>query len=74
MIIQNEDGDDLDLLKVAHVVIIDDIQYACVRDEAGTAIGRVIKEYDNTTRLEDIKDDEEFLKVQEVFKNLGADN
>lgn len=76
LILQDENGEDLDLLKVSQVVVVDNVQYACIHDfnGKGTAIGRVIKEYDNTTRLEDIEDDQEFLKVQEIFMNLGAGN
>lgn len=74
MILQNENGEDLDLLKVSRVIVIDSVQYACILDEVGTTYCRVIKEFDNTTHIQDIEDDEDFLKVQEVFNSLGEGN
>jgi len=67
IVVDEQDKQLMELLKVEHVLVIEDNQYAVVQKENSQSFCKIIKEYDNTMRLADIVDDEEFNRVREVF-------
>lgn len=74
MILVDENDEELGIFKVDRVAVINEVQYASIKDEFGISFCRVIKDHENKTGLADIVEDDEFLLVQSIFASLGAVN
>lgn len=71
LILVDENNVESDVLKVKRVLEVGQEKYAVVeKDENRMTFCKIILHFDGTMRLADIRDDEEFLEVEQFYRQL----